>query len=50
MDNHLLDHQLRAQQLQDEANHQRLLKQLPGRQTLFQAMRKAVQDMLRSED
>jgi hypothetical protein len=50
MDNYLLDYQYRAEQLREEADHQRLLKQLPGHETLFQTMRKAVQDMLRSED
>ncbi len=50
MNNFIFDYQYRAQQLQEQAEHERLLKQLPEYETLFQTMRKAVQEMLRSED
>lgn len=50
MDNYMLDYEYRAQQFQEQAEHKRLLKQLPGRKSLFDTMRKTVKDLLRSQE
>lgn len=49
MDNYILDHEYRAQQYQEQAEHERLLKQLPERENLFQTMRKAVKGLFTPE-
>lgn len=49
MDSHLFDYEYRAQQLRAAAEHERLLNQLPERETLFQTVRKAVKDLFNSE-